>query len=242
MQNRFQRKIKFFLLGLENLNRVQVLDHLSVGVENIRDYDGKHHNLVIEMDGELFVYKFPSCEVIYRGRMFSPYYSRNNIVTIIPQNGTTCVSIKECTSNTIHHFFLDDYSRLDIVDCFPDFFVFTHQGRLKTMIFETERVITVAEVPKRYYIGKENSVAIFTENIIIVSKSMPSVSTTVVEVCADLVGIIIIFNELHQVVFINDQGILLQVITPDVQVLSICGNNSTQQLFVSTSSHLYLYD
>ena len=246
IRNRLDRILKLVKLDLPLRNisqRVQLLDNLSLNIEDIIEFDSQYRNLVIIQQGTFLVYKLPESLLIYQvNNAQRQLYSKDHIITINYENSLHLMSFNDLTSHVTSNIVINDDIEFLIYDYFPEFFVFSDQNSLKVIFFDTGRCSSISNLPDAYYIGKESSVAVFLDHLIIMNKEMDRINIRASNLCCDLVGIILIYNDRHNILIVDIKGNLLQTIQPNVQILIISANRNTQQFILGTRNNLLIYD
>lgn len=245
VQSGLERNIKLFIASLQSeddLTWVQILPGQSLDLKNIIDIDVKNKNLLVLNHGIYTIYRLPECQIIYQTTISKPYYSKSHIIALEVQNEISYITTTECNTKQIQTFAVENLPSLMIYDHFSDYLVFSHQNSIKAYFFETKNFIERPGIPEKYYIGKENSIAIFPGEIVVMNKNMDVINVRVVDLCADLVGIVVAYSITHEILIFDCKGLLLQTIPQAFQLLSIGANQSTEQLFFASQDQIYIFD
>ncbi|OMJ80520.1 hypothetical protein SteCoe_19216 [Stentor coeruleus] len=243
--SRLNRSLQFFSISLPVIsieNKIQLLENLNIGFEDLLEYDIYSQNLVIYKENICQIIQIPTGRILYQLENLCPYYSRNHAITVESNDDINTITSVSLESGKRHVFTVEDMRRIQILDNFDDFLVFTHSEKVKILDLDTRKVSEVSELPYKYYVGKENSVAEYQDGIRIVSKNMVKVDLVPDIVCADLVGIIAVYVENKGVFILDTSGYIRQTIFPTAKIQAMCMNRETNQLVLCSRRGFYLYN
>jgi hypothetical protein len=242
--NRLNRDLLFYSISLpvNGDGKIQILGNLHIDFEDLREYDIYSQNLMIFKQNLCEIIEIPTGRVLYQGANVCPYYSRNHAIIVESIESINTIVSVSLANGKKHVFTIQDVREIQILDNFDDFLVFTHDKKVKILDFDTRKVSEVSELPYKYYVGKENSVAEYQDGIKIISKSMVKVNLMPNIVCADLVGIIAVYVENKGVFILDTSGFIRQTIFPTAKIQAISMNRETGQLILCSRRGFYLYN
>lgn len=243
--NRLSRDLLFYSIPLpvnSGDDKIQILENLHIEFEDLREYDIYNQNLMIYKQNLCEIISIPTGRILYQGANMCPYYSRNHAVIVESIGNINTIASVSLANGKRHIFTIQDMREIQILDNFDDFLVFTHDKRMKIIDLDTRKVSEASELPYKYYVGKENSVAEFQDGIKIISKNMVKVNLVPDIVCADLVGIIAVHVENKGVFILDTSGYIRQTIFPTAKIQAMCMNRETGQLVLCSRRGFYLYN
>ncbi|OMJ65848.1 hypothetical protein SteCoe_37536 [Stentor coeruleus] len=128
------------------------------------------------------------------------------------------------------------------MDHFDDILFFAHNQKIKAYDLKLNLIQEVSEMPKKYYIGKENSIAQYQDGMKIMRKSTGKIDLKPSFICADLVDIIAVYVKNRGVFILDINGNVRQVIFPIANIRAMSMNRETGQLVLCGRRNLYFYD
>ncbi|OMJ83971.1 hypothetical protein SteCoe_13304 [Stentor coeruleus] len=237
--------LKFYLMPLPIKNseeRIQILEHLSLNLKDIVEYDIYNQNLLIFKQSICRIITFPSADELFQSSSRYPYYNRNHIIFINTFQNSSLITSTHLQSNQKYNFTIEDTERIMILDHFEENLFFIHNQKVKVYNLAIGQVIEVSEVPEKYFVGKVNSVAQFHDGIRIMVVNTRKIYLKPSLVCADLANVVAVYVENRGVFMLDVSGSIRQVIFPTAKIRALSMNRETGQLVLCTKRSLYFYD
>lgn len=243
--DRLRMDLKFYLMPLPITNseeRTQILEHLSLGLKDIIEYDIYNQNLLISSQSICRIIALPSAKILFQSSNGCPYYSRNHIITVSTFQNSSLITSIHLPTNKKHDISISDIGRIIILDHFEENLFFIHREKIKVYNITQRQVNEVSEVPEKYFVGKNNSVAQFHDGIRIMVENTKKVDLKPLLVCADLADVVAVYVENRGVFMLNLSGSIRQVIFPTAKIRALSMNRDTGQLVLCAKRSLYFYD
>lgn len=243
--NCVNRDLKFYSISLPKTtleDRTEILKSFSIRFDDFCDYDIYNQNLMIYNQNTCKIISLPSSKIIYQQPNTTPFYSRNHAILIKKYVDTTLITSLHLSNHKKCLFSLEDTKDVLIMDHFDDVLFFVHNQKIKAYDLELNLIREISEMPKKYYIGKENSIAQYQDSMRIMRKSTGKIDLIPSLICADLVGIIAVYVQNRGVFVLDVSGSIRQVIFPTAKIRAISMNRETGQLILCGKRNLYFYD
>jgi hypothetical protein len=245
MQNRFERVLKFYLVSLtakNYLEKTEVGSEIQADLDDILNIDSYYQNLLIHIQGNSKIYKLPSFRLVIEKETMFPYYSRNYFINIDPSGSMeSIITITDLATFKSNNFSISHFSEFQIFDSLPGYFLFSHQENLKAFFFESHKFYDVSSIPNSYYLGKSSSVAVFNDEIFILTKKIAKVQVNAKNVSADLYNLVIVWDIYNNILIIDIQGRILQRIFFDLEIITIGANCETRDFYLATRNNIFIY-
>ena len=239
--------IKIFLINhkSDDFTRYQILKDVTIEANDLNkhvDVDTYNSKIIFYKNRLASVYSLPSCDLIFKKEASCFYYSNSSIVSIQLQDGSATITLNRISKGKSQEFLVSPFKRPTIFDYFHGYFVFDNMNKLRSYNFKENKLSNISDLPMKYFIGKQNSVAKYQDHILVMDQKWTRFEVLAKHVCADLVGVVIVLDELNKIIVFDVERGSVKIVVANVAIDFITVNVDSYQLAAVSNENLYIYE
>lgn len=212
-------------------------------IEDIEHFDADYNNLVLKQSGNFLVIDVFNQIVKFEGIGSNYIYSHDYVAQIHSNSNCHRINLVRLKDNSVQYSIIHDCRPLNVIDLFPEHIIYIQAGKLHSIEFEAGEINSLTETPPKYFIGKYHSAALFPRHFIIMNRPWSKLEISAKLICADLVGILIVYEKLNsRLIVLKDNGDQLRSMNLSINPIHISLNPDTLEVYIASKTSVQVFE